>query len=141
MPPGPAPSSEVPIEAIIARNIAKRALLVGLPLVLLFWLLRGSEGAWAAALGVIVVVANFLLAGAVLSWAIRISLAMYHAAALVGFLLRLGLITGTMLMVVQFVEIDRLAFGISAVVSYLVLLSWEAVAMMRARERELDWSH
>jgi hypothetical protein len=85
------------------------------------------------------VVANFLLAGAVLSWAIRVSLTMYHAAALIGFLLRLGLIAGSMLVVVQFVDLDRLSFGIAAVVSYLALLTMEALAVARGRERELDW--
>lgn len=127
------------METILAKHIAKRALYVGPVVVALAWALRGSDGAWAAALGVAVVVANFLLAGAVLSWAIRVSLTMYHAAALIGFLLRLGLIAGSMLVVVQFVDLDRLSFGIAAVVSYLALLTMEALAVARGRERELDW--
>jgi hypothetical protein len=127
------------VETILAKHIAKRALYVGPVVVALAWALRGSDGAWAAALGVAVVVANFLLAGAVLSWAIRVSLTMYHAAALIGFLLRLGLIAGSMLVVVQFVDLDRLSFGIAAVVSYLALLTMEALAVARGRERELDW--
>jgi hypothetical protein len=65
---------------------------------------------------------------------------MYHAAALVGFVLRMALIAGTMLLVVRFVEIDRVAFGISAVVCYLVLVTLEAIAVMRGRERNLDWA-
>ncbi|HEY7703985.1 MAG TPA: hypothetical protein VID03_04060 [Acidimicrobiia bacterium] len=137
--PGPVPSSSTPVETILAKHIAKRALYVGPVVVALAWALRGSDGAWAAALGVAVVVANFLLAGAVLSWAIRVSLTMYHAAALIGFLLRLGLIAGSMLVVVQFVDLDRLSFGIAAVVSYLALLTMEALAVARGRERELDW--
>jgi hypothetical protein len=38
------------------------------------------------------------------------------------------------------VDVDRLAFGISAVMSYLALLVLEAVAVSRGEERELTWS-
>ncbi len=109
-------------------------------MIALFALLRGSDGAFGALLGSAVVVGNFLLAGAMLSLAIRISLAMYHAAALFGFFLRLGLIILTMLLIVELVELDRLAFGISAVVTYMVLLILESVAVARGRERDLDWT-
>ena len=87
-------TSRTPIELSMARNMVKRAAWIGPALVGLFWLLRGSLGAGSATLGLTVVIANFLLAGALLSYSIRISLSMYHAAALVGFLLRLGLIAG-----------------------------------------------
>ena len=46
----------------------------------------------------------------------------------------------TMIVIAQFIEIDKLAMGISAVVSYLVLLSWEALAVAKGAERELEWS-
>jgi len=128
--------SRISVELSMARNMVKRAAWIGPAMVALFWLLRGSLGAGSAALGLIVVIANFLLAGALLSYSIRISLSMYHAAALLGFLLRLGLITGTMLAVVRFFEIDRLAFGISMVVGYLAMVTMEAIAVMRNRERD-----
>jgi hypothetical protein len=139
--PSPSPlASSTPIEAILARHTVKRAAVVGPALVALFWAVRGGDGAIAATIGVAVVVTNFLLSGAIMSLAARISLAMYHAAALLGFVLRLGLITLTMLVVARLFEIDRLAFGISAVVAYLVLIGMEAVAVARGRERELEWS-
>jgi hypothetical protein len=65
---------------------------------------------------------------------------MYHAAALFGFFLRLGLIMLTMYLVVSLVELDRMAFGIATVVTYMVLLALEAVAVARGRERDLDWT-
>lgn len=131
---------DTPVESVIARHTVTRAVWVGPLVIAAFWLLRGSGGAAAAAVGVAVVVANFLLGGAILSVAARISLAMYHAAALLGFFLRLGLIMGTMLLVVRFVEIDRLAFGVATVVTYMVLLALEALAIARGRERDLDWT-
>jgi hypothetical protein len=88
---------------------------------------------------VVVVVANFLLAGAILSISARISLQAYHAAALIGFFLRLVLFIGAVYLIASVVEVDRLAFGISAVVAYFTLLTWEAVAMTKDREREPSW--
>ena len=94
----------------------------------------------SAAIGVVIVAANFVLAGFVLSKAAAISLKLYHAAALFGFFLRLSLIMLVMLVVAQVIDVDRLAMGISAVASYLVLLSWEAVAVSRGEAKELEWS-
>ncbi|OFW65737.1 MAG: hypothetical protein A2Z12_09535 [Actinobacteria bacterium RBG_16_68_21] len=128
------------IEATLARHIVRRAAVVGPLLVGGAWVLRGSDGAVAAAIGVAVVVGNFLLSGIALSMAARISLTLYHAAALVGFLLRLVLITVVMLGVARLFDIDRVAFGVAVIVSYLVLLTLEAAAVARGRERELEWT-
>lgn len=130
---------QVAVESVLARHTVARVVWVAPPLILLFALTGGWVGAWSATIGVAAVIVNFLLAGAILSISARISLAAYHAAALFGFFLRLGLLVLTILLIARFVPIDRLAFGISAVVSYLVLLTWEAVAVAKGRERDLDW--
>jgi hypothetical protein len=106
----------------------------------MFGLLRGWDGVIGSSLGVGVVGVNFLIAGVMLSVALRISLAMYHAAALFGFFVRLGLLMATMFLIVAFFDIDRVAFGISAVLAYIVLLILESVAVARGRERDLDWT-
>ena len=130
----------VAVESILARNTVKRAVFVAPVLMLVFLATSGWLGLLSSALGVAVIVVNFLLAGAILSISARISLSVYHAAALFGFFLRLGLIILSMLLIARLVEIDRLAFGITAVVAYLALLSWEAVAVAKGRERNLDWT-
>lgn len=130
----------VAIESRLAWNTVSRAVYVGPVLIAIFWLTRGWTGAWSSALGVAIVVGNFLLAGAILSISARISLAAYHAAALLGFFLRLGLLTLTMLVIANLVPIDRLAFGITAVVAYLVLIGAEAVAVSKGKEKELEWT-
>lgn len=135
-----ADSQAVAVESVLARHTVARAIYVAPVLIAAFALASGWEGAWSALLGVAIVVANFLLAGAILSISAKISLAVYHAAALFGFFLRLGLMVLTVLLIAQFVPIDRIAFGITAVVAYLVLLSWEAVAVSNGRERNLDWT-
>jgi len=128
------------IEAILAFHTVKRGLVIGPLAVGIAWLARGSDGAVGAAIGVVVIVLNLLASGAVLSVAARISLAAYHAAALFGFVLRLLTITVSMLLVGRLFEIDRIAFGVTAVVTYLVLLSLEAIAVARGDERELEWT-
>lgn len=138
--PVTAESRSTSVENVLARHTVARVVYVGPVLIALFAILGGWQGAWSSALGVGIVVANFLLAGAILSISAKISLAVYHAAALFGFFLRLGLMVLTVLLIAQFVPIDRIAFGISAVVAYLVLLSWEAVAVSKGRERNLDWT-
>jgi hypothetical protein len=136
----PVPAHAAPVEARMARNIVSRAVYVAPPLVIVAWLLAGPEGAVAGAAGVAVVVVNFLLFGAMLSGAARISLSMYHAVALGGFFVRLGMLAGTMLLVARLYDIDRMSFGMATVVTYIVLLTLEAVAVSRGRERELDWT-
>lgn len=130
----------VDVERVIARHTVMRAVVVGPVLVAVFWGVRGVDGAVASAIGILIVAGYFLLGGAMLSVAARISLGAYHAAALLGFFLRLGLIAVTMLAVARLTGIDRTAMGITVVAAYLTLLAWETVAVSRGRERELEWN-
>lgn len=130
----------VAVESILAQHMVGRAIFVSPVLLVIFGVASGWSGAWSSALGSAVVVGNFLLAGALLSISAKISLSVYHAAALFGFFLRLALIGFSILLITRFAEIDRFAFGITAVVAYMVLLSWEAVAVSKGRERKLDWT-
>ena len=72
-------------------------------------------------------------------WGKHVSLSAYHAAALFGFAFRLILLFASMILITRVMEIDRLAFGLTAVVTYLTLISWEAVAVSRGSEKELEW--
>ena len=127
------------VEVVLARHTAMRSIIVGPLLIALFWAVRGPDGALAAAVGVVIVVGYFVLNGFMLAVAARISLGAYHAAALFGFFLRLGLIAVTMFGVAALIEIDRPALGITVVVAFLALVAWEAVAVATGRERELEW--
>jgi hypothetical protein len=130
-----------PVEAIISRNMVKRAIWIAPILILVFGITGGVASAVAAGIGVAIVIANFLIGGWILSTAAGVSLTLYHAAALFGFFIRLGLITLTMLLVASVTDIDRTAMGVSAVVSYLMLLSLEAIAITKGEERELEWTN
>ena len=128
------------VEATLAKHTVRRAIWVGPVVVLLFWLIRGSDGALGATVGVLAVVANFLLSGWGLSVAARISPGAYHAAALFGFVVRFALLTATIVITLALVpDLDRIAFAISTVATYLVLLTWETVMVSKGAERELEW--
>ena len=128
------------VEAALAHRIVRRAIFVGPMVVLGFGLVRGWLGAVSAALGIAMVVGNFLVSGMLLSRALKVSLNVYHAAALFGFLVRLGLITGTLLLLAALVELDRLALGLATVGSYFVLLTWEAAMVAAGNGKEYEWT-
>lgn len=130
------PSAEtLPVEAIMSRNMVKRAVWVAPVLMIVFGVASGVSGAVAAGVGVAIVVVNFLIGGWIMSTAAAVSLTLYHAAALFGFFIRLGLITMAMLLIASVTDIDRTAMGVSAVVSYLTLLSLEAVSVVKSVEK------
>lgn len=133
--PGP-----VPVESVLAKHTVARWAYVAPVMIVIFGLVGGWVGAWSAALGVAVVVANFLLAGAILSISARIGLHAYHAAALIGFILRLVIFVALVLVVSSLIDVDRVAFGITAVVTYLALITLEALAVSRGTERDLTWT-
>lgn len=124
-----------PVELNLVRSLVRRAALVGPLAVVLFGLLRGLDGAVAAAIGVVLVSGYYLLSGALMSWLARISLGAYHAGALFGFVARLGLMVATMLVVATLFDVDRTSLGLSVIATYMALLLWEAVAHGNRRSR------
>ncbi len=130
----------VNVEAIMARNIVVRVLVVGPIVIGAAWLWRGSLGAFSATIGVIVIALNFLLSGWILSKAATISMQAYHVAALFGFFVRLGFITVSMLVAASLFEVDRRALGVAAIVTFLTLLILESIAMLKGARKDLEWS-
>ncbi|MEN8040195.1 MAG: hypothetical protein ABFR95_01715 [Actinomycetota bacterium] len=130
----------VDVEFRMAKNIVTRALYVAPVIIAVAWLWRGSLGAVSAAIGVAVILVNFLLSGWIMSKAATVSMQLYHAAALFGFILRLGLITVSMFAVAAIFEVDRRALGIAAITTFLVLLVLESLATLRGARKELEWS-
>lgn len=126
-----------PVELQMARSIVRRAVVVGPVMLLAFGLVRGFDGLVAAAIGVVIVTGYYLLTGSMLSWLARVSLGAYHAGALLGFILRLGLIAATMWAVISLFEVDRTALGLAVIATYLGLLLWEAAAMGRNKGRRV----
>lgn len=116
---GPAP------EPVLARDMAKRAVLLAPLLVLASAAVWGTSGATSSAYGLGLVLLNFLLAAWMLSTAARISYALLMGAALFGFVLRLGLVSAAVLLVKDAGWVEPVALGLTLVVSHLGLLFWE----------------
>ena len=116
---GPAP------EAAIARDIVKRAIFIGPILVVAFGLIWGVNGALSTAYGLAIVVANFVLAAAMLAWAGRISTGVVMAAALFGYLIRLTLIFLAIWLVRKADWVELVPLGITIIGAHLGLRFWE----------------
>lgn len=114
-----------PVERQLAADMIRRGL-PALPVVVvvaaIFWQL---DGALSAAYGVALVLANFALASAMLSWAGRKSVGLLMGVALFGYLLRLGLVSGAVLLVKDQEWVELLPLGLTIVVTHLGLLFWE----------------
>ncbi len=116
---GPAPEQQ------IAFDLVRRSLPFA-PIWLAFCaIVWGADGALSAGYGLGLILLNFVLAGAMLAWAARISVALLMGAALFGFLIRLGLIFVAVWLVRDAEWIEMLPLGLTIIVAHLGLLAWE----------------
>jgi hypothetical protein len=113
------------VEQELARDMVRRALPAAPVVLLLCGLLWGFDGAASSAFGLAIVLVNFLLAAALLSWSARISLTLMMGAALAGYLIRLGLILVAVLAVKDASWVELWPLGLTIIVSHLGLLFWE----------------
>jgi hypothetical protein len=88
--------------------------------------LGGPDAAASAAVGVVLVVANFAAHGLSLAWAAGVSVSAVHIVALVGVVIRLGAIVGLMFALNGLAWFSPLAFGLAVVPGTLGLLAYEA---------------
>jgi hypothetical protein len=115
-----------PVERRIAVDLARRGLLVAPVIVLVAGLLRGADGAASAALGLAVLVLNFLAAAISLEWGARRGGNALFAVALGGFLFRMVSIL-VVILVAQalFGWVDVIVLGVTLFLTHLGLLFWE----------------
>jgi len=115
---GPAP------EADVARDLARRAIPL-VPVALLFGLAWGIDGALSAGFGLGLVVVNFLLAAALIGAGARVSPTLLVVAIMGGYLLRLVLVFGAVLLVKDASWMELWPMGLTLVIAHLGLLWWE----------------
>jgi hypothetical protein len=113
------------VEIHIALDLLRRALWVAPVLIVLFGAFWGLPGAASTAYAIALVVGNFLLAAALLSWTARISLSLMMATALFGYLVRLAIIFAAVWVVRDASWVEIVPLGIAIVVTHLGLLFWE----------------
>ena len=116
---GPAP------EVDVSKDISKKGLLVAPVVIAIGGVIWGGDGAWSAAYGIGIILANFLLAAGIIATTARISLGLMMGAILFGYLIRLGLIFLAVWMVKEAGWISLPALGATIIVTHLGLLAWE----------------
>jgi hypothetical protein len=116
---GPAP------EVDVSKDIGRRGLIAAPVIIAVCGVIWGGSGAWSAAYGVAIVLANFLLAALIIAATARISLGLLMGGVLFGYLFRLGLIFLAVWLVKDAGWLSRPALGATIIVTHLGLLVWE----------------
>jgi hypothetical protein len=112
-------------ELAVSGDMIKRGLLVAPVLIAVCTVIWGLAGAWSAAYGIAIVLANFAIAARLISFTAPISLGLMMGAILFGYLARLGLILGAVWIVRDASWISFPALGATIIVTHLGLLVWE----------------
>ena len=113
------------VEQEIAFDMVKRSWKIVLPIVAVCGFVWSWQGAVSSAYGVAIVLANFVLSAVLLSRAAKISFAALGAAAMFGYLIRLGLIMVAVLVVRKLDWVRFVPLGLTLIVTHLGLLLWE----------------
>jgi hypothetical protein len=111
------------VEREVALDLARHGLYIAPAVVLVAGLWRGYDGAAAAALGIGVVMANFLASAVLLGWAARRSPTLLAGCALGGFFVRMAIILVVILLARNVV--DEMILVFTLVSAHLGLLIWE----------------
>jgi len=113
-------------ELEIARDLARRAVPVGLVLVSVSAVFWHVDGALTSAFAVAIIVANFLVAARLMAWGASISAEVLMGTVLGGFIVRMAVIAVAVFFVKDeaWVVLPVLAFTL--LLAQLVLLFWEA---------------
>jgi hypothetical protein len=113
------------VEREVALDIVKRGLLVSPAILLVAGLLRGWSGVASAAIGLGIVLINFLAAAAIMTRAAKSGATAIGAAALAGYVARLAVILVALVVLRHQPWIDLATLGIVIVGTHLGLLVWE----------------
>ena len=119
------PNDDRPVEVQLSSDMVRRGLMVGPALVAVSGLIWGINGLASSAFALALVLVNFTVAAAMVSGAARISTTLVMAAAMSGYLIRLGLIMTAVLFVREESWISLPALGATIIVTHLGLLIWE----------------
>ncbi len=112
-------------ESIIARDMVRRAAFAAPVLIALCGAIWGMAGAISAAFSIALVCFNFLLSAFLITVTARISLALMMGAVLGGYLIRLALIFGAVLLVKDMWWVELMPLGLCLIITQLGLLLWE----------------
>jgi hypothetical protein len=115
-----------PVEREVALDIVRRGLMVSPIIVIAAGLIQGWDGAASAAIAIGIVIVNFLAAASIMDRAAKAGPTALGAAALGGYIVRLGVILVALVLLRHVSWIDMPTLGIVLVGTHIGLLTWEA---------------
>jgi len=115
------------VERDIGLDLVRRSAIVAPAVLLVAYLWRGVDGLLGAAIALALVACNFLAGALSLAWASKRGPAVLGAVAVGGFLVRMLVVVGVILLVEPSVDLACLA--IVLLVTHLGLLVWETRSM------------
>jgi hypothetical protein len=121
VPVPPAPE----VERELAVDMLRRGVWAVPGVLVVATLIWGTDGAASGAVAIALVAVNLMLAAIGLSWAAKRSFNTIMAVSLLGFAVRMGLLTAVLFAVRHASWIDFTALGILVLVTHLGLLFWE----------------
>ena len=125
------------VELRLARSAVMFIVVLGVPVVAVAGVLGGGPGALSAGIGALVVIGMFLMAGATMSWAARISPAALMGAVLGGYLVRL-VIYALLIVLLRPVEwLSGTSLAISTAILLVAVLAWEV--RVASRNPSMFW--
>lgn len=105
--------------------MARRSLWVFPAWVVVSGFIWGLGGAFSSALGYVLVIGNLAAAAALMAWGARTSPVALMGATLGGFIARLAVLAGIVLVVAQLSFFEPVPTAITIITSHLGLLVWE----------------
>ena len=124
-------TTTTPIELNLARSAVGFLLVLGAPIIAVAGLLQGANGAASAAVGAAVVMGMFVMAGALMSYAARISPAALMAAVLGGYIVRLVIYAGLIVLLRPVTWLHGPSLAIATAVLLVAVLVWEVRVVSR----------
>jgi F0F1-type ATP synthase assembly protein I len=113
-------------EVDIARDMARKSIVVASVLVLASSLIWGIPGALSSLYAVVLVVLNLLASAALIAWAAPRGANHLMAAVMGGYIVRLGVLTVAIFAVKDASWVERAPLFITLLVTHLGLLFWES---------------
>ena len=113
------------VERELAFDMLKRGVWFAPLILVLATMVWGTQGASSAAVAIALVAVNLVLAALGLSWAAKVSLNAIMVVSLLGFAVRMGLVTAVLFAVRDAGWVHMTALGVSVIVTHLGLLFWE----------------
>jgi hypothetical protein len=113
------------VEREIGFDLARRVAFVAPVVLLVAYLWRGVDGLAGAAIALALVACNFVAGAVSLAWATKRGPAVLGAVALGGFIVRMALVVGVLLVAQGSDAIDFACLAIVLLASHIGLLAWE----------------